>query len=64
MANEKNPLTTEIPGNPNPVIEMNEFMDDRVILYMAIRAFGKNSDELLTVTAFTWFWTISVAQLI
>lgn len=33
MLSEKELLETHIPGNPNPVMEMNEFMDDRVLLY-------------------------------
>ncbi len=33
MLTEKEIFETDIPGNPNPVTEMNDFMDDRVILY-------------------------------
>lgn len=32
MLSEKEILETDIPGNPNPVTEINEFMDDRVVL--------------------------------
>lgn len=63
MANEKNPLTTDIPGNPNPVIEMNEFMDDRVILY-GHPGLCKNSDELLTSDGFRLVLDHFLAQLI
>ncbi len=33
MLSEKETFETDIPGNPNPVTEMNEFMEGRVILY-------------------------------
>jgi energy-coupling factor transporter ATP-binding protein EcfA2 len=44
-------LDDAIPGNPNPVMEMNEFMDDRVLLY-GHPGLCRNCDELLSSDGF------------
>ncbi len=51
MLSEKDILETDIPGNPNPVMEMNEFMNDRVILY-GHPGLCKTSEELLSSDGF------------
>ncbi len=51
MAQEKKISINDIPGNPNPVIEMNEFMDDRVILY-GHPGLCKTTGELLSSDGF------------
>ncbi|HUO58327.1 MAG TPA: phosphoenolpyruvate carboxykinase [bacterium] len=51
MLSEKEISETEIPGNPNPVTEINEFMDGRVILY-GHPGLCRTSEELLSSDGF------------
>ena len=51
MLSEKEKSETEIPGNPNPVTEINEFMDGRVILY-GHPGLCRTSEELLSSDGF------------
>ena len=51
MLSEKEKSDTEIPGNPNPVTEINEFMDGRVILY-GHPGLCRTSEELLSSDGF------------
>jgi energy-coupling factor transporter ATP-binding protein EcfA2 len=62
MAKDKNISLTDIPGNPNPVIEMNEFMDDRVILY-GHPGLCKTPEELLASDGFRLVLDHFLAQL-
>ena len=51
MLSEKEISQTDIPGNPNPVMEMNEFMNDSVLLY-GHPGLCKTSKELLASDGF------------
>lgn len=51
MLSEKEISQTDIPGNPNPVTEINEFMNDRVLLY-GHPGLCKTSKELLSSDGF------------
>ena len=51
MHSEKEISFTDIPGNPNPVIEINEFMENRVLLY-GHPGLCKTSEDLLSSDAF------------
>jgi len=51
MLSEKEKFETDIPGNPNPITEMTEFMDDRVILY-GHPGLCRTSEELLSSDGF------------
>ncbi len=51
MHSEKEISVSDIPGNPNPVIEINEFMDNRVLLY-GHPGLCKTSEEFLSSDAF------------
>jgi len=51
MLSEKEIRETDIPGNPNPVTEINELMNDRVLLY-GHPGLCKTSEELLSSDGF------------
>lgn len=51
MVNENEIYQGEIPSNPNPVTEINEFMDNRVILY-GHPGLCRTSEELLASNGF------------